>query len=155
MLQPQDVVDIGSAETVDALRIVAHYTQPVVLFAQLVHNQVLREVGVLVLVDEDVAEEFLILLQHIFVVAQQDVGVEQQVVKVHRSGDAAAVPIGLVDGGGFGTLGIAVGIDEVLVAGIVIGSDQCVLGIADLVLNGGGLIDLVVQPHVLDDQLDQ
>ena len=62
LLQPQDVVDVGSAEAVDTLGIVAHDAQAVIFLAQLVHNQVLREVGVLVLVNEDVAEKLLVAL---------------------------------------------------------------------------------------------
>ena len=90
----------------------------------------LREVGVLILVDQDVAEEILITLQHVGVVAQQDAG-------------------------GLGTLRVAVGIDEGLVAGIVLGGDQGVLGVADLVLYRGGFIDLVVEAHILNDEFDE
>ena len=154
-LQPQDVVDIRPAETVDALGIVAHDTQAVVFLAQLVDNQVLREVGVLILVNQDVAEELLVLFEHLLVVAQQDVGVEQQVVKVHRSGNVATAPIGPVDSGCLGALGVTVGIDEGLVAGIVIRSNQGILGVADLGLDGGWLIEFVVEPHLLDDELDE
>ena len=154
-LQPEDIVDIGPAKAVDALRVVAHDTQAVIFLAQLVNNQMLREVGVLVLVDQNVAEEILVTLQHVGVVAQQDVGVQQQVVKVHRPGDAAAAPVSTVDAGGLGTLRVAVGIDEGLVAGIVLGGDQGVLGVADLVLYRGGFIDLVVEAHVLDDEFDE
>ena len=154
-LQAQDVVNVGSAKAVDALGIVAHDAQAVILFAQLVNNQVLREIGVLILIHEDIAEELLILLQHVGIIAQQDIGVEQQVVEVHRSGDAATAPVLLVDGCSLGTLGVAVGINQVLVAGIVLGGDQRVLGIADLRLDGGGLIDLVVEAHILDDELDE
>ena len=123
--------------------------------AQLVHNQVLREVGVLILVNKDVAEKFLIALQHLGIVAQQQVGVEQQVVKVHCPCNAASVPVGLVDGGRLGTLGIAVSIHQGLIAGIVLRRDERVLGIADLSLDACWLIDFVVQPHVLNNEFDE
>ena len=87
------------------------------------HNEVLREVGVLVLVNKDITEKLLVLLQHVRVVTQHEVGVEQQVVKVHRSGDAATLPVGSVYVHDFGAHGIAVGINEALVTGIIVGCD--------------------------------
>ena len=154
-LQPQDIVDVRATETVDALRIITHDAQPVVFLAQLIHDQVLREVGVLVLVNKDILEKVLIPLQHIGVVAQQDVGVIQQIVKVHRSGDVASFAVGLVDVRRLGAHGIAVGIDEILIAFIVVGTDERILGIADLRLDGRGLVEFVIKTHILDDEFDQ
>ena len=154
-LQSQDVVDVGAAEAIDALGIIAHDTQPVVTFTQLMHNQVLREVCVLILVHKDITEKLLVPFQNVLVITQQNVGVKQQIIKVHCSGNAAAVPVCAIDGHRLRALGIAVGIDEPLVAGIVVGRDQGILGIADLVLNRGGLIYLVIKTHILDNELDE
>ena len=76
-LQPQDVVDVGAAEAIDALGIISHDTQPVVPFTQLVHNQVLREVCVLILVHKYITEKLLIPFQNVLVITQQDVSVKQ------------------------------------------------------------------------------
>ena len=78
------------------MRIVAHNTQPVVQVGQLLHYEVLRKVGVLILVNQNILEKLLVFLPHVIVVAQQNVGVKQQVVEVHCSGCAASVPIALV-----------------------------------------------------------
>ena len=155
LVQPQYVINIGSTETIDTLGIIAYHTQAVMLAAQLMHDEMLREVSVLILVNKDIAEKLLIQLKYIRMISQHQVGVEQQVIKVHRPGDAAALPIGPVDVHNLGAHGIAVGINQVLVAGIVIGRDQGVLGIADDGLYQRGFIYLIIQSHVLDDELDE
>ena len=47
---------------------------------------VLRRVGVLVLVDQDVLEALLVVREHVGVLAEQRDGVHEQVVEVHRAG---------------------------------------------------------------------
>ncbi len=54
-------------------------------------------VGVLILVHQHVLEPLLIRLQHLRVMLQQQVGVHEQVVEVHRIGRTQALLIGLVD----------------------------------------------------------
>ena len=125
------------------------------LAAQLMHDEMLREVGVLILVNKDIAEKLLVLFEYVRMVAQHQVGVKQQVIKVHRPGDAATLPIGPVDVYNLGTHGIAVGVNQVLVSRIIIWCDQGVLGIADDGLYQRGFIYLIIQSHVLDDELDE
>ena len=62
---------------------------------------VLRLVGVLVLVDEDVLEALPVVLEHVGVIAEQAHGVDEQVVEVHRPcllepGLVLAVDVGLL-----------------------------------------------------------
>ena len=107
-LEVQDVVDVCSAEGIDALCIVAHHTHALMLARELQHNLLLGVVRVLVLVDEDVLESLLILLQHLAVVAQKAVGHHQQVVEVHRISLAATLLVGQEDAARLGHLRIAV-----------------------------------------------
>ncbi len=71
----QYVADVGSAKRVYALGIIAHNTKTVVLFCELGHNDMLCEIGVLILVDKYVSEKILIMAQHIGIVSQKQIGV--------------------------------------------------------------------------------
>ena len=55
-LEVEDVADVGAAEAVDRLVVVADHHQVAVLAGEQLQQPVLGVVGVLVLVDEDVAE---------------------------------------------------------------------------------------------------
>ena len=86
LLELQDVADVGATPTVNGLVVVAHHHDVAVLGGQKARDLVLRVVGVLVLVDHDVAETQLIGLEHVGVVLQQQVRVQQQVVEVEGVG---------------------------------------------------------------------
>ena len=85
-LEVEDVADVGVAEAVDRLVLVADDHQVAVLGGEQLQQPVLGVVGVLVLVDEDVAEGAAPALAHLL---EQLEGVDrahQQVVEVHRVG---------------------------------------------------------------------
>ena len=84
--EAEDVLDTGAPETVDALRVVTDHADILVGFGKPPDNQVLGEVGILVLVDEYVAESCCNGLPNIRMVFQQDVHIEQDIVKIHGSG---------------------------------------------------------------------
>ncbi len=65
LLERQDVLDIGAAEGVDGLRVVAHDADVVVLRGQQFGEQVLGAVRVLVLVDVDVLPALLVGLEQL------------------------------------------------------------------------------------------
>ena len=62
LLELQNVADVGAAPRVDALVLVAHRADVLVLAGQQLHQLVLRPVGVLVLVDEQIAIATLVAL---------------------------------------------------------------------------------------------
>ena len=82
----QDVVDVGSAEAVDALCIVANDTDALPSVGEEPDNLVLSEVCVLILIDENKMEALLPCVCHLGIVLQQEPHIEKQVVKVHRVG---------------------------------------------------------------------
>ena len=86
MLELEQVAHLGTPEPVDALVRVAHDTDVAVGLSELDHQLVLRNVGVLVLVHEDVLEAFLIVLEHVGMLAEHPHGANQEVVEVHRVG---------------------------------------------------------------------
>lgn len=93
----EDVLYVGSAEGVDALCVVAYDTDVLVAGGEFFDDEVLGVVGVLVLVDHDVAEALLVLEEHGWEVAEEDVHVEEEVVEVHGHGVTEALVVHLVD----------------------------------------------------------
>ena len=83
LLELQDVVDVGTAEAVDALRIVAHHADTLVAVGEQPYNLVLGVVGVLVLIYQHVLETVLVFLCHLGVLLKKEPGIEQKVVEVH------------------------------------------------------------------------
>src|SRR5690606_16952879 len=96
LLKIQDVLDIRPPEGVNALCIVPHHADVLVNRCQTLDNQVLREIGVLVLVHHNVPEFMLVLMKGLGMVPEQDVGFEQQVVEIHGACLVTAVNISLV-----------------------------------------------------------
>ena len=81
-LEAQDVVHLRPAPAVDRLVVVAHAADVAVALGQQPQPQVLGHVGVLVLVDEYVAEPAVILGQHVRMLGEDGQGVEQEVAEV-------------------------------------------------------------------------
>ena len=115
LLEGENVLDLGTAERVDRLCVVAHDADPGVELRQAADDDVLGVVGVLVLVHQDVFEQLLVARQHVRGVAQQDVGLQEQVVEVHRAVALAALAVDIVDIAELGDLRLPVfgGIDRV------------------------------------------
>ena len=90
LLKVQDIGDVGATPAVNGLVIVAHDHEVLVLSGQQVGDFVLDVVGVLILVDANVAEALLVLIEHLGTGAQQLERAHEQVVKVHRIGGAQA-----------------------------------------------------------------
>ena len=90
LLKVQDVGDVSAAPAINGLVIVAYDHEVLVLGGQQVSDLVLDVVGVLILVDANVAEALLVLVEHLGAGAQQLERAHEQVVKVHRVGGAQA-----------------------------------------------------------------
>ena len=151
----QDVVDVRSTKSVDALGIVAHHTHRLPFLGQLIDDSLLSAVRVLILIDKNVSKLVDILPANVLVLVEQHVGIDQQVVEVHRIRLPAAGYIGRVDMGDVGHALLEVALQQTAVVGIVVGQYQVVLRHTDAVVHRSGLIDLVVQFHVLDKRLDE
>ena len=81
-----DVAKVSTAEAIHALVCVTDNTHVVVQCAQQQHNLVLRHVGVLILVNQNVLKTLLVRAQHVGVLAKQSHRIGQQIVKVHCTG---------------------------------------------------------------------
>ena len=122
---------------------------------QLEDDAVLGEVGVLVLVHEDVLEVCSILLQHVRMVSEEQEGVEQEVVEVHGVGLPASLPIVAVDVAQGRDAGGLVSLQGFAVIGVRGRCDQVVLGVGDAPLHQTGFVGLFVQLHFLDDGAEE
>ncbi len=82
LFEAQDVADLGAAPAVDRLIIVADAAEIAVALRQEPEPEVLGDVGVLVLVDQDVAKPMVIIREHVGVGGEQRQVVQQQIAEV-------------------------------------------------------------------------
>ena len=125
-LEAQDVVDLGAAPAVNRLVVVAHAADVGRAAGQQAQPQVLGDVGVLVLVDQDVAEPLPVVRQHVRVVAEQAQHLEQEVAEVGRVQLLEALLVGGVELGA-----LALGEAEGLAARYLVGREAAVLPAVD------------------------
>ena len=71
LLETQDVLDLGAAPAIDALIVVADAADIVAPLRDQPQPQILRGVGVLIFVDENIFEALLIVGEHIGIVAKE------------------------------------------------------------------------------------
>ena len=76
--------------------LIAHHADIFGYGRQFLHDKVLRQIGILILVNHKVSELMLILIQHIGIFLKQLVSFVQQVVKIHCAGPKPAVNVGFI-----------------------------------------------------------
>ena len=85
-LKVEDILNIGATEAVNALVVIAHHADVPVSACQEACQLVLQIVGVLILVNQHVAELPLVVFPHLPVVPQQPHRVQNDVVEVQSVG---------------------------------------------------------------------
>ena len=83
LLEEVQVLEVGASPAIDALRVVANDRQLAVAPRQQIEDLRLQEVGVLVLIDEDLLKLLLVERGNLRTVGQQPLPVDQQVVVIH------------------------------------------------------------------------
>ena len=81
LLELKDIVDIGSTERIDTLCVIAHHTQVTSSFAQAFYDQMLGKIGILILVHQYILEIITIFFQHIRMIPEQQVRLQQQIIE--------------------------------------------------------------------------
>ena len=152
LLEGQDVFDRCPAETVDALVVVPDHAEVSVPSGQQRDQQILQMVGVLILVHHDVREALLPVKAAVLVTLQQQDGVQNQIVKVHRVCRKQAAGVFTVELRYAHAAQVAAGPGVLLV---LLRQHPGVLGPADLAEDRARLIDLFIQIPVLQDLLHQ
>ena len=154
LLEAEDIVQVRPAEGVDTLGIIADDEDSTLILHQLAGDHVLGEVGILILVDEEVVDAVLPELQYIGVLAEEDIDLQQEVIEVHRIGALELSLVVLVDLVELRQATLRIVLEEVSVGGVGTGGDEAVLRRGDAVVHDIGLVDLVVETELLDDGLD-
>src|SRR5690606_1324678 len=147
----EDILDIGSSEGVDALSIVAHYTDVFVDGGQFTDNQVLRKIGILILIDHEVFKLVLVFMQYIGKLPKQHVRFKQQIIKIHGARFVTTLGIRKVDLSQLSTSIGKIFCLYLFVTGILLCRDQVVLRRGDPVIYKIRIVQLVVQLHLLQD----
>ena len=97
LLEIEDVLDIRSAPAVDRLIGIAGHGQVGVIDRQRPHDRVLRQIGVLIFVDQDIAVAGVERAARFRTAAQQHGDVQQQIVEVDRVGPQQPLGIERID----------------------------------------------------------
>ena len=150
LLEVEDVAQVRASPAVDGLVVVAHDGHVAVLGGEQLDPQVLGAVGVLVLVDVEVAPPAAVVGKDRGRLLEEPHGLDEQVVEVERGGLAEPLGIGGV-GAGHVRLQVAAG----LLVGLE-GTDELVLPAADGREHGsraqlGPSTQLQVAQDLLDD----
>ena len=146
-----DVADVGAPEAIDGLVGVSHHADVRPLAAKLQDDAVLRRIGVLILVHQNVLKLVLMPLQHIGMLAKQLVRLHQQIVKIHRPGVFQLLLIHAKDGGDL------LRVEDIALLGDfgeLAGRQQIVLGFADRVAEATDRQPFRVDPQLAEHQLE-
>ena len=65
VLESKDIAYISSSEGIDRLRVISHYADIILRFGELFDNEILRIVGVLILIDQHILKNILIVAQRL------------------------------------------------------------------------------------------
>ena len=150
----EDARDVSPAKSVYALRIVAHYTDTRLGRGEQAEYLQLRHIRVLILVHKDTRKSLAVFVAHFFVLEEQAVGKEQNVVEIECIGHAQAVLIHLVNAPQLAHSVAAITVEVVFVGGIVSGQLQEIFGFRYAPGDGRGFVCLVVEAEVFHDFLD-
>ena len=82
LFKPQDIAHLGPAPAIDRLVVIAHAADVLMRLRQKPQPKVLADVGVLILVHQNVAEPALILFQHIGVFLEDHHAMQQKIAKI-------------------------------------------------------------------------
>ena len=108
-LEAQDVANLGPAPAIDRLIVIADAADVAMRLRQQPQPQVLGNVGVLIFIDQNVAEPALILRQHIGMLLKDHHAMQQKVAEIHGVQGAQTVLIGLVKLGSAHVIGMGLG----------------------------------------------
>ena len=84
----------------------------------------LRHIGVLILIDQNIAEKLTVMPQHIGIIAQEHIRIVEQIVKVHRTRHYTAVTVCAIYDMKFRTLGPDVSLHHIPAESIILRRDK-------------------------------
>ena len=135
ILELQDIIYISASEGIDALGVIPYHADMAVSLAKPLHDQVLGEVRILILIHQYIPEEVPVFLQDGRMIPEQDIGLQQQVVEIHGSRLQATALVTFVDFPKQGDLGIHIAFHELFILLVGRISYQGVLRVGDPALH--------------------
>ena len=145
----EDILNPGTTETVDTLGIITHHRDILVYSRQLLDYQILRIVGILILIHHHKLEPAADTLHGIGKIPEQDIGKKEDVIKIHGTGLTAFLCILPVDFPNPRLLCRRIILDEGTVAAVRLCCNQIVLGHGDAAVHLVGLVYLIIQLQLL------
>ena len=93
----KDILNVGTAETIDTLVIVAHHTDVAIAAGQQGRQTILQMVGILILVNQHIAKTPAIVIPHFSILLQQMHRLQNQIIEVQRIGTAEPIRVKRID----------------------------------------------------------
>src|SRR5579863_4154733 len=149
LLESQDVLDGRATPAVDRLVLVADHAEVLVRARQQAYQLVLDAIGVLILIDQDVAKALVVLPANIVRRIEESRRLEKQIVEVERVRLPQFALVEIEDAGKLGSLGVA------RVPVHVLGNDAAVLRIADAAERAAWRFDLLFEAELFDGGPDR
>ena len=151
VLELQDIIDIGSPERIDTLRIISDHADTSVYFAQALYNQMLGKIRILILVHQHKLKKAPVLLQYVRMIAEEYIRLQQQIVEIHRPRLLATILIPLIYFTQQRNFRIYIMLHQLLVLIVCLIGNKCIFCIRDTALYHSRPIHLVVELHLLHD----
>ena len=151
----QNVVDVRTTKSIDALRIISHHTNGRIRTGELPNDGMLCRIGVLILIHQDILKALAIMFTHLRLLAKQEISVEQQIIEIHGVGLVATLAIGCIDVAHLGNVVDAVAFIEGSICGILFRQDKQVLRLRNTVLHHRSLINLIIELHLFYQCLNE
>ena len=97
LLEVEDVLDLGTTEGIDGLRVITHHTDVLMDLAELLQDEILRVIGVLILVDHDIVKASGDGHEGLLAVTKQYVHIQKDIIEIHHSRKFALMGIKLIN----------------------------------------------------------
>ena len=150
----ENIIDIGTTETIDTLRVITHGTNTLLLLTELHDDRHLNVIGILILIHQDIIEAGGIFVANILMFPEELIGKRQQIIEIHGISLLAALHVSHENLTNLRHLCTLVLLEDSRIALISRSTHQVVLRHRNLGMNGSRLILLIIQPHLLHDRLD-
>ena len=151
----ENIIDIGTTETIDTLRVITHGTNTLLLLTELHDDRHLNVIGILILIHQDIIEAGSIFVANILMLPEELIGKRQQIIEIHGIGLLAALHVSHENLTNLRHLRTLVLLEDSRIALISRSTHQVVLRHRNLGMNGSRFILLIIQPHLLHYRLDQ
>ena len=155
LLKVQNVVDICSTKSIDALRVIANNTNTLVLASQLKNDALLGIIGVLILVDQYILEPHGVFFANVWKLAKQSIRLHQQIVKIHRICLLASLFVSKKDSAHGRHLHVCIAFSHFRVVCILFSRNKMILCHRNQMMHRSRLVGFVIEIHLLDDGFQQ